>query len=234
MRVFAWRYNFTEDEPNSPRPAVIYPGRVTSLAWGYLQQKGTQAPMFTLDDAFELLHDSVRHALLDAQDAGADAFRTGDLTAAQVALGRARQLQALDAQIGALESEVERLLPEQENTGQRQLPGGAPGPQPVYRRLRKGIKTPESAYLRPILEVLVELGGSGDVNTVLDRVYVKMKTQLNEHDRSPLASDSVTPRWRNTAQWARNALREQGLIHSDAPRGVWVISDAGRAWLRRA
>ena len=34
-------------------------------------------------------------------------FRTGDFAAAQAALERARQLQALDAQIGALESEVE-------------------------------------------------------------------------------------------------------------------------------
>jgi len=102
------------------------------------------------------------------------------------------------------------------------------------RRSRRGMKTPESAYLRPILDVLVELGGSGDVATVLDRVYGKMEMQLNEHDRSPLASDGVTPRWRNTAQWARNALREQGLIRSDAPRGVWIISDEGRTWLRRA
>ena len=47
----------------------------------------------------------------------------------------------------------------------------------------------------------------------------------------PLASDGVTPRWRNTAQWARNSLREQGLIRPDSPRGVWVVSDAGRAWL---
>jgi hypothetical protein len=121
--------------------------------------------MFTLDEAFELLHDSVRHALLDAQDAGADAFRTGDFTAAQAALERARQLQALDAQIGALESEVERLLPAQ---------------RPVYRRGRKGLKTPESAYLRPILEILVEQGGSGDANTVLDLLYAKLAPVLND------------------------------------------------------
>lgn len=181
--------------------------------------------MFTLDEAFELLHDSVRHALLDAQDAGADAFRTGDFTAAQAALERARQLQAFDAQIGALETGVERLLPEQESTGQLPLPGEAPALQPVYRRSRKGMKTPESAYLRPILEVLVELGGSGDVNTVLDRVYSRMAPQLNDHDRSPLASDGVTLRWRNTAQWARNAPREQRLLRTDTQRRVWAISD---------
>ncbi len=96
--------------------------------------------MLTLDDAIELLYDSVRHALLDAQDAGADAFRTGDFTAAQAALERARQLQALATQIGALESDVERLLPEHENIEQLPLPGEAPAPRPVYRRGRKGLK----------------------------------------------------------------------------------------------
>ena len=150
--------------------------------------------MFTLDEAFEPLHDSVRHALLDAQDAGADAFRTGDFTAAQVALERARQLQALATQVGALESEAERLLPEQESAEPLPLPGDPPAPRPVYRRGRKELKTPESAYLRPILEILVEQGGSGDVNTVLDLLYAKMAPVLNDYDHTPLASDGVTPR----------------------------------------
>jgi hypothetical protein len=43
--------------------------------------------MFTLDEAFEVLHDAARHALLDAQDAGADAFRSGSFGDAQAALG---------------------------------------------------------------------------------------------------------------------------------------------------
>jgi restriction system protein len=33
------------------------------------------------------------------------------------------------------------------------------------------------------------------------------------------------PRWRNTAQWARNDLREQGLIRDDTPRSIWEITD---------
>ena len=187
--------------------------------------------MFTLDEAFELLHDVARHALLDAQDAGADAFHSGSFVDAQAALDRARQLQSLDAQVTALEAEVDRLLPPQEAGGQLRLEVDVPAQPVAHQHLRKGLKTPEAAFLRPILEVIVELGGSGDVNIVLDRVYAKMEPQLNEHDRSALASDGVTPRWRNTAQWARNALREQGLLRTDMPRGVWAINEAGRAWL---
>jgi len=46
-----------------------------------------------------------------------------------------------------------------------------------------------------------------------------------------MPSDGVTPRWRNTAQWARSSLREEGLIRDDTPRATWEISEEGRAWL---
>ena len=51
----------------------------------------------------------------------------------------------------------------------------------------------------------------------MDRVYELMKDQLNDYDHTVLPSDGATPRWRNTAQWARNTLREEGLIHDDTP-----------------
>jgi hypothetical protein len=38
---------------------------------------------------------------------------------------------------------------------------------------------------------------------------------ISGHVQAFLAFDRVTPRWRNTAQWARNDLREQGLIRDD-------------------
>jgi len=42
------------------------------------------------------------------------------------------------------------------------------------------LKTPESAYLRPILDILVEQGGSGDANMVLDLLYAKLAPVLND------------------------------------------------------
>lgn len=98
-------------------------------------------------------------------------------------------------------------------------------------RLRKGLKTPQSAYRIPILRALVTLGGEADMDVVLERVQALMGDQLNAHDLDTFA-DGKTIRWRNTAQWARNTLREEGLIRDDTPRGVWAISDAGRKWLK--
>ena len=56
-----------------------------------------------------------------------------------------------------------------------------------------------------------------------------MGDQLNTYDLDTFA-DGKTIRWRNTAQWARNTLREEGLIRDDTPRGIWA-SEAGRKWL---
>jgi restriction system protein len=83
----------------------------------------------------------------------------------------------------------------------------------------------------PILQALVELGGRSNLNPVLDRVYALMKGRLNEHDLTPIASNAAMPRWRCTAEWMRNSLREQGMIRGDSPRGIWEITDKGWQYL---
>ena len=72
-------------------------------------------------------------------------------------------------------------------------------------KLRKGLRTPEAAYYKPILK---------DV------------------DYDPLASGPDNPRWRNAGQWARNSMVNEGLLKRDSPRGIWEITDAGRQVLR--
>jgi predicted transcriptional regulator len=44
--------------------------------------------------------------------------------------------------------------------------------------------------------------------------------------------DGVRTQGDNTAQWARNSLREEGLIRDDTPRSIWEITEEGRKWLR--
>jgi len=101
-------------------------------------------------------------------------------------------------------------------------------------KLRKGARTPESAYYRPLLEVLGQMGGSGKVAEVLDRVGKIRKPVLKEVDYQPPASNPDNLRWRNAAQWARNSMVNDGLLKSDSPRGVWEVSEAGRRELEKA
>ena len=93
------------------------------------------------------------------------------------------------------------------------------------------MRTREDAFRAPILKALVHLGGSAPMTEVLDRVGDVMEGQLNEYDRSPLPTTPGSPRWRNTAQWARNAMVREGLLSSASPRGTWDITEAGERWL---
>ncbi|MEO1665348.1 MAG: winged helix-turn-helix domain-containing protein [Chloroflexota bacterium] len=173
----------------------------------------------TIADAFEVLQAAIETAITEAQDTGSDAMRQGDFDSAEKVIQQARKLDALREQLRTLQHGFEQHVIE------------AAEPDVNHTRLRQGLKTPQDAYRVPILEALVEMGGSANLNDVLEHVYNKMKPHLNDHDHAPLPSDQNTPRWRNTAQWARNQLRSEGLLKGDSPRGTWGISDEGRAWL---
>jgi len=55
----------------------------------------------------------------------------------------------------------------------------------------------------------------------------------NTTDRQPLPSCPNTVRWRNTAQWSRNSLVQEGLMKADSSWGIWKISDRGGEALKR-
>jgi hypothetical protein len=112
------------------------------------------------------------------------------------------------------------------------LDGGEPSRADGADRLAKGLRTPESAFVLPILQALQELGGQASMQQVLEKVGAAMGNQLRDVDYQPLKSDPNRPRWNNTAQWARNTMVAEGLLRNNSPRGIWEIADAGRKFLR--
>lgn len=98
-------------------------------------------------------------------------------------------------------------------------------------KLPRGVRTPDKAFYLPILQALVQLGGAAPVRNVLSVVGEQMKDQLRDVDWQPLQKDPKTPRWENTAMWARYNLIKQGLLRNDSPRGMWEITEAGRRYL---
>ena len=99
--------------------------------------------------------------------------------------------------------------------------------KPTYP-LKPGLRTPNRAFQLPLLVALIQLGGSGTVQAILDRVHQMMKDQLNEFDYQSLPSDPKSVRWENTVRWARNRLVEEGHLASNSPHGIWEITEAGR------
>ena len=96
-----------------------------------------------------------------------------------------------------------------------------------YSRASSGELLPQHEYADPILQVLYELGGSARSREIIDRLPEKMGHLLRRRDYEPTKRGDV--RWRNRAQWARQALTDQGLLASDSPRGIWELSDRGRS-----
>jgi hypothetical protein len=101
------------------------------------------------------------------------------------------------------------------------------------RKLRRGLRTPETAFYLPILQALDGLGGSGRTADVVRRVGEIMGGVLSQDDREPLPSTGQ-PRWENTSQFARYSMVRNGLLKSDSSRGVWVVSEKGLEHLRRS
>ncbi|ODS36248.1 MAG: hypothetical protein A7315_14295 [Candidatus Altiarchaeales archaeon WOR_SM1_79] len=99
------------------------------------------------------------------------------------------------------------------------------------KRLKRGEKTNQKAYIIPILESLIEMGGSGRTKYVLDMVEQKMEGILKEVDYEMLSS-GIDIRWENTAAWARNTMVQKGLLKpsEESGRGIWEISDEGRRY----
>jgi restriction endonuclease Mrr len=100
------------------------------------------------------------------------------------------------------------------------------------RRGLEGPRTPREAFYPLILTVLETMGGRGEVHTVLNGVHDLIAHRLTEADCEPLESDPLMTRWYKSANWARFEMVRQGLLKRDSPRGVWEITEAGRAYLR--
>jgi restriction system protein len=177
-----------------------------------------------VSSAFEMLLEEVEAEIDFVNSVGSKAFEGRVYDRAKEALERAGVLTSFRDRIAALRKEwddlaaaAERDEDEETRAARRNL-----------GKLRKGLRTPEAAYYHPILMVLERMGGSGKVAEVLERVKQIMKPVLKDVDHQPLASGPDNPRWRNTAQWARNSMIKEGLLKPDSPRGVWEITEGGR------
>ena len=95
-------------------------------------------------------------------------------------------------------------------------------------KLTKGVRTPPADFVRPILQVLTELGGSAKIADVLGRV--ERRLTLHEVDRELLPSGGEI-RWKNTARFARQQMVSDGLLKSGSRRGQWELTELGTSFI---
>ncbi|MCR4438932.1 MAG: winged helix-turn-helix domain-containing protein [bacterium] len=175
--------------------------------------------------AFEIVLEELDSAIAAINREGARAFEGGRYDAARELMEKGSQMTALRSKVSELQREWLAI------SSAVKASRRARRSRKVAERLKRGLRTPESEFRLPILESLVELGGSASMAEVLDRVESKIAHRLKAYDHQPLPSDPGQIRWRNTARWARNSIVREGLLASDSPRGMWEITSAGRRWL---
>lgn len=191
-----------------------------------MPRSATESTATSVQVAFEILLEEVEADINVINRQGARAFENRDYDGARDALERVARITSFREKLDVLRREWTQIAGNPETEDQETH---------LHRRdlgrLQRGQRTPEHEYVIPILQSLVDLGGSGPIGEVLDRVHDIMNGRLRDVDFQPLASDPALPRWRNAAQWARNSMCRDGLLRNDSPRGIWEISDTGRRHL---
>lgn len=178
--------------------------------------------------AFEMLLEEVEAEIDFINSVGSKAFEKRDYDRAKEALEQAAKLSAFRDKTAGLKKEWESFTQIEMDEEDIQA---AQTQRQNLGRLQRGMRTSEEAYYIPLLQVLTEMGGSGKVAKVLDRLGEKMKPVLKKCDYEPLSSGPDNPRWRNAAQWARNSMVNEGLLKNDSPRGIWEVSEKGKEYL---
>lgn len=180
-----------------------------------------------VDAAFEMLLEEIESVIEEVNQSGGRAFSGGKLDVAQQILTQAQTLTDFRSNVASLRENWAELYAVQDEEVKEIVSKRDLG------RLKKGLRTKEAFYYTPILRVLSDIGGRGEIGEVLDKVHAMVEDSLKPVDKEPLASDARVPRWRNAACWARCSMVKEALLKADSPRGVWEIAEAGSKWLKK-
>lgn len=176
--------------------------------------------------AFDIVLEEIENAIAVLNQEGAQAFEKGKYDIARDLMEKGSQMTAFRSRVRDLQKEWLNIFASIAPHKPRRQKA------PRFKKLQHGLRTPEDEFRIPILQTLVDLGGSAPMNDILDKVGRLMSDKLNPYDRQALPSDLTITRWRNTAQWARAAMVKEGLLSSGSPRGVWEITNIGREFLK--
>lgn len=91
--------------------------------------------------------------------------------------------------------------------------------------MRAAVQDRYSRFYPAILDVLREKGGSGTPKEVKRAVLERMNLDAAELQRMHRSGVNAVE---NEIAWARNTLREAGLLHgTERGRGVWILTEKG-------
>jgi restriction system protein len=184
-----------------------------------------------VEEALDLLSTEVREEIERIRNEGADAMKSGDYATATSVIDFAGKLEKFAGNVDKLIGEWSSIAKQHEAELEpvKSIVGKS-----FFGKARKGTITTHKEFYVPLLQALVQMGGGGKTQKVVDQVGKLMVEKLKPKDLETLNSNSDTIRWRNKVMWTRNTLvNELGYMKGDSPRGFWEISEKGRTWLNK-
>ena len=179
-----------------------------------------------ITSTLKMLQEEVVKEIDLAKRAVTNALSTEDHGTAERLVQRSKVLTAFRDKVAGLRKEWRELAvsvdPDEEERVRNTFPDRG--------RLPPGQRTPETEFVKPILQVLQKMGGSAEADVVVERVGRIMKPVLQEVDYEPLGSDG-NPRWHKTTHWTRYRMVKEGFLNPYSRRGIWEISEKGRLHL---
>jgi hypothetical protein len=175
-----------------------------------------------VNSAFEILLEEIENVVEDFNQEGENAFKNRDYEKLKTLIENAMRLTSFREKVKNLQKEWRNIFGGKFPARMRKARG--------YKKLKRGLRTPEDDFRIPILKTLVELGGKAEMGEILKGISERMKGKLNKYDTEGLPSNPSQRRWENTAQWCRNTMVNEGLLSSASPRGVWEITAEGKKY----
>lgn len=93
----------------------------------------------------------------------------------------------------------------------------------------RGAHTPQSTYELFLLHCLQKADGFATKYDATEAVIAMMKSRGYITAADLVKVQTGETKAANTIAWARNALKDRGLISQHSPRGVWALTEEGKA-----
>jgi chemotaxis response regulator CheB len=94
------------------------------------------------------------------------------------------------------------------------------------KKPRSAKKLPQKEFRQPLLDTLIELGGTAHVSEIKSAMEKKIAALLSAADYEKVSTGEV--RWWNAACWERSNMVRDGLIAESSERGVWELTKKGK------
>ncbi len=174
---------------------------------------------FEVNSAFKMLLKRLDGALKRTNEQAARFVRRGDYAGSEAWVRVGTLLGVFKKKTLGLRDEWKVLC--------REAMGKEPPAPGNSRKKNRQSRTPVWEFYQPILKALVQVGGEARRPEIEPVVFQLMEGRLQPGDLE--VAGGGRPHWQNSVRRARKPLIREGWLSEDGSKGLWRITEKGKA-----